>query len=59
MVAFDMNDGAGLFNGLSWGFAGHVLGGKRCKVGENNGVNEWDVFEGGFFWCNYGYLWII
>ena len=48
MVAFDMDDGAGLFNGLSWGFAGHVLGGKRCKVGENNGVNERDVFEGVF-----------
>ena len=30
-----------------------------ARCGENNGVNEWDVFEGGYFWCNYGYLWII
>ena len=27
-----MNGCAGLFNGLSGGFAGHFLGGKRCKV---------------------------
>lgn len=31
-------DGAGLFDGLSGGFAGHLPGGHHCKVGENRGM---------------------